>query len=104
MRLSIVLFTQSNIANIINKFLDSIEAKLNKLFVTILQPQQRIILFLNYIKNFKLDLFILFEILSFLDSRDTILFKLFFDFEDSILFDFTNFNKFSKAIKLLDIF
>jgi len=38
MRLSIVLFTQSNIANIINKFLDSIEAKLNKLFVTILQP------------------------------------------------------------------
>jgi len=39
MHLFIVLFTQSNIANVINKFLNSIKTKLNKLFVIILQQQ-----------------------------------------------------------------
>jgi len=36
MRLLIILFTQSNIANIINKFLNFVKAKLNKFFITIL--------------------------------------------------------------------
>ncbi len=49
---------QSNITNAINKFLNFVKAKLNKFFVTILQQQQRIILFSNYIKNFnKLNFF-----------------------------------------------
>ena len=58
----------------------------------------------NYIKNSELDLFILFEILSFSNSKNTIFFELFFDFENNIFFDSTNFNKFSKITKLLDIF
>ncbi len=63
---------QYNITNAINKFLNFVKAKLNKFFVTILQQQQRIILFLNYIKNFnKLNLFILFKILFFLDFKNT---------------------------------
>jgi len=83
MRLSTILFTQSNIANFINKFLNFVKAKLNKLFVTILRRQQRVVLFLNYVKNFKLNLFILFKILSFLKFKDIIFFELFFDFEDN---------------------
>jgi len=103
--LLIVLFTQSNIANTIDKFLNFVETKLNKLFITILQQQQRVVLLLNYIENSnKLDLFILFKILSFLDFEDITLFELFFDFKDSIFFNFTNFNKFSKVIKLLNTF
>jgi len=102
--LFIILFTQSNTTNVINKFLNSIKAKLNKLFVTILQQQQRIILSSNYIKNFKLNLFILSKILSSLNFKNTILFKLFFNFEDNTLFDSINFNKFSKTIKLLNTF
>ncbi len=59
---------------------------------------------LNYIKNFnKLDLFILFKILSSLDSKNIVFFKLFFDFKNNILFDSTNFNKFFKVTKLLNI-
>ena len=94
--MSIILSTQSNIANTINKFLNFVKTKLNKLFVTILQQQQRIVLLSNYIENFKLNLFILFKILSFLDFKSTISFELFFN---SI-----NFNKFFKTIKLLDTF
>ncbi len=104
MRLFIILFTQSNIANFINKFLDSIETKLNKLFVTILQQQQRVVSLLNYVKNFKLNLFILFKTLSFLNFKNTIFFKLFFDFKNNTFFDFINFNKFFKVIKLLNMF
>ena len=105
MRLSIVLFTQSNTTNVINKFLNSVKAKLNKLFVTILRQQQRVVLLSNYIENFnKLDLFILSKILFFLDSKNTTFFKLFFDFKDSIFFDFIDFNKFSKVTKLLNTF
>ncbi len=104
MRLSTILFTQSNIANFINKFLNFVKAKLNKLFVTILRRQQRVVLFLNYVKNFKLNLFILFKILSSLNFKDIIFFKLFFDSKDNTLFDFINFNKFSKVIKLLNTF
>ncbi len=103
MRLSIILFTQLNIANTINKFLNFVKAKLNKLFVAILQQQQKVVLSLNYIKNFKLNLFFLFKILSSLDSKSIISFKLFFNFEDNILFNFINFNKFFKATKLLNI-
>ncbi len=95
---------QSNIANVINKFLNFVKAKLNKLFVTILQQQQRIVLLSNYIKNFKLVLFILFKILSFLDFKSIILFELFFDFKNNILSNFINFNKFFKVTKLLNIF
>ncbi len=102
--LFIILFTQSNIANAINKFLNFVKAKLNKLFVIILQQQQRVILFLNYIKNFKLNLFILFKILFFLDFKNIISFKLFFNFKNNILFDFINFNKFFKVTKLLNMF
>ncbi len=103
--MSIVLFTQSNIANIIDKFLNSIKAKLDKLFVTILQQQQRVVLLSNYIKNSnKLDLSILFDILSFLDFENTALFKLLFDFENNTFFNSTNFNKFSEIIELLDTF
>ena len=104
MRLSTILFTQSNIANFINKFLNFVKAKLNKLFVTVLRRQQRVVLFLNYVKNFKLNLFILFKILSSLYFKDIIFFKLFFDSKDNTLFDFINFNKFSKVIKLLNTF
>ena len=104
MRLSTILFTQSNIANFINKFLNFVKAKLNKLFVTILRRQQRVVLFLNYVKNFKLNIFILFKILSSLNFKDIIFFKLFFDSKDNTLFDFINFNKFSKVIKLLNTF
>ncbi len=104
MRLSTILFTQSNIANFINKFLNFVKAKLNKLFVTILRRQQRVVLFLNYVKNFKLNLFILFKILSSLNFKDIIFFKFFFDSKDNTLFDFINFNKFSKVIKLLNTF
>ncbi len=105
MRLSIVLFTQSNTTNVINKFLNSVKAKLNKLFVTILRQQQRVVLLSNYIENFnKLDLFILSKIFFFLDSKNTTFFKLFFDFKDSIFFDFIDFNKFSKVTKLLNTF
>jgi len=105
MCLSIVLFTQSNTTNVINKFLNSVKAKLNKLFVTILRQQQRVVLLSNYIENFnKLDLFILSKILFFLDSKNTTFFKLFFDFKDSIFFDFIDFNKFSKVTKLLNTF
>ncbi len=57
----------------------------------------------NYIENSKLNLFILFKILSFLDFKNTIFFELFFDFKDSILFDSINFNKFFKVIKLLNM-
>ena len=78
---------------------------INSFFVTILQQQQRVISFLNYIKNSnKLDLFILFKILSFLDFKNTTFLKLFFNFENSFFFDSINFNKFSKIIKLLNIF
>ena len=58
---------------------------------------------LNYIKNSKLDLFILFEILSSLNSKSTIFFKLFFNFEDNIFFNSINFNKFFKVIKSLNM-
>ncbi len=54
--------------------------------------------------NSKLDLFILLKILFFLDFRNIISFKLFFDFENNILFDSINFNKFFKIIKLLNMF
>ena len=104
MHLSIVLFTQTNTANTIDKFLNFVKTKLNKLFVTILQQQQKVVLLSNYIENSKLNLSILFEILFFLDSKSTIFLKLFFDFENSIFFDSTNFNKFSEITKLLDIF
>ncbi len=61
-------------------------------------------MFLNYIKNSnKLDLFILFKTLFFLDFKNIAFFKLFFDFKDNIFFDSTNFNKFFKATKLLNI-
>ncbi len=66
MRLFIVFFTQSNIANVIDKFLNFVKTKLNKLFITILRQQQKVVLFLNYIKNSnKLDLFILLKIFFF---------------------------------------
>jgi len=62
-------------------------------------------LFLNYIENFnKLDLFVLSKILFFLDSKNTISFKLFFNFENNTFFDSINFNKFFETAKLLDIF
>jgi len=70
-----------------------------------LRQQQRVVSLSNKIKNFnnKLDiLFILFTILFFLDSRNTILSKLFFDFKNNILFDFIIFNKFFEIIKLLN--
>ncbi len=102
--MSIILFTQSNLANIITKFLNFVKTKLNKLFVIILQQQQRVVLFSNYIKNSKLDLFILFKILSLLDFKNTIFLKLFFDFKDNTFFDFINFNKFFEITKLLNIF
>ncbi len=54
--------------------------------------------------NSKLDLFILLKILFFLDFRNIISFKLFFDFENNILFDSINFNKFFKIIKILNMF
>ena len=56
----------------------------------------------NYIKNFKLDLSILLKILFSLNFKNIILFKLIFDFENNILFDSINFNKFSKVTKLLN--
>jgi len=59
-------------------------------------------LFLNYIENSKLDLSILFEILSFLDFEDIALFELFFDFKNSTFFDSINFNKFFEVTKLLN--
>ncbi len=96
---------QSNIANIINKFLNSIRVKLNKFFVIILRQQQRVVLLSNYIENSnKLNLFILFKILSFLNFENTIFFKLFFNFKDNFFFDFIDFNKFFKVIKLLNMF
>ncbi len=104
MRLFIILFIQFNIANFINKFLNFVKAKLNKLFVTILQQQQKVVLLSNYVKNSKLDLFILFKILSFLDFKSTIFFELFFDFKNNIFFDSINFNKFFKITKLLNMF
>ncbi len=62
-------------------------------------------MFLNYIENFnKLDLFVLSKILFFLDSKNTISFKLFFNFENNTFFDSINFNKFFETAKLLDIF
>ncbi len=105
MRLSIILFTQSNIANTINKFLNFVKTKLNKLFIIILQQQQRAISLSNYIENSnKLDLSILFKTLSSLNFRNTIFFKLLFSFEDNTFFNFINFNKFSKITKLLNTF
>jgi len=81
-----------------------VKTKLDELFVRILQQQQEIILLSNWIENFdnKLGLFILFIILSFLDSKSITSLELFFDFKDSALFNSINFNKFFEIIKLLD--
>jgi len=104
--LSTTLFTQSSATNVIDKFLNFVKAKLDELFVTILQRQQEIILFSNRIKNFdnKLDLFILFIILSSSNFEDTTSLKLFFDFKNNTLSNSINFNKSFKVIKLLNTF
>ena len=62
-----------------------VKAKLDKLFVAILQQQQRVVLLSNYIENSKLDLFILFKILFFLDFKNTI-FLSYFSISKTIFF------------------
>jgi len=100
--LSIVLSTQFNIANVINKFLNFVKAKLDELFIAMLQQQQRVILLSNKIENFnnKQDLSILFIILFFSNFENTTSLELFFNFKDSIFSNFIDFNKSFEVTKL----